>query len=223
MRRSMGEHRDMDDWQGLWSGDWLLSRRETLCVSDAGVCHGWLGLCRWPRGRTCDIAITSCLQCERWWSGPRNIYIGTVISWPRDSTHVTGHKDIDPSKAVSGHQDWFQCSLHRYVCVVAYLPDSTCCPTLTRNTRVNALTTLPPPWAWDCCSHHYHGYYRDHHSITVSNKSQHTWTVSLLCLQRELQFNWIQLPKSNLNTINASFIDRHQVCLEKIVQAWILN
>lgn len=219
MRRSMGEHRDMDDWQGLWSGDWLLSRRrDPLRLR----CRGMLrmtGLVSVTPGRTCDIAITSCLQCERWWSGPRNIYIGTVISWPRDSTHVTGHKDIDPSQAVSGHQDWFQCVLLR-ICpgLPVVLPSH-----VTPGSMLSLTTVLPPPWAWDCCSHHYHGYYRDHHSITVSNKSQHTRSVSLLCLQRELQFNWIQLPKSNLNTINASFIDRSQVCLEKIVQAWILN
>ena len=125
-------------------------------------------------GGTCDIAITSCLGCDRWWwsaSSP-DIYMWTVISLA-PGPHITGHKDIDPGQAGTDVRYWFPGS----VCGASQLCVCCCvsaggvyllllCPTLRPGSML-----APPPSVLVRAGAVIRWYYRDHHSITVSNKS----------------------------------------------------
>ena len=138
MSRSMrGEGTwDMESRGEPWSGE-CIERPGMMRLTDPGG--------------TCDIAITSCLGCDRWWwsaSSP-DIYMWTVISLA-PGPHITGHKDIDPGQAGTDVRYWFPGSVcgASQLCVCCCVSSGVCLPVVTLSypqTRVNARS--PTFWA----------------------------------------------------------------------------
>ena len=161
MRRSMRGER----------GHGRLTWRAGVRCDQETVLRVWCARLTW--GETCDIAITSCLGCDQWSASSPDIYMWTVISLApgphtlRDTrTLILAGQALmsdTGSQAVSvGASQLCVCC-----CVSAggvYL--LLLCPTLTPGSMF-----APPPPELVRAGAVIRWYYRDHHSITVSNKS----------------------------------------------------